>query len=117
VLGEVRGLHVPMKPEELLGSLADPDSPGRSEAATCDGQTITGQTAPTGHGGPDPLPPGEGSGAATCHPRGRGGAGPATCLRLEALHGSPAHLPAFNAVAGPGAPKSKVWPATDTRGR
>jgi hypothetical protein len=49
-----------MKPEELLGALADLDSPGRSEAATCDGQTITGQTAATGHGGPEPLPPGRG---------------------------------------------------------
>jgi hypothetical protein len=34
----------------------------------CDGRTITGQTAPTGLGGPDLSPPGKGSGAATCRP-------------------------------------------------
>jgi hypothetical protein len=86
---------------------ADPDSPGRSGAATCDGRTITGQTAPTGLGGPDPSPPGKGSGAATRRPCRGSGAGPATCLWQEALRGSPTHLPAFNAVVGPGAPKSK----------
>jgi hypothetical protein len=83
------------------------DSPGRSEASTCDGRTITDQTAPTGLGGPDPSPPGKGSGAATCRPCGGSGAGPATCLWLEALRASPAHLPSFNVVVGLGAPKSK----------
>jgi hypothetical protein len=70
-------------------------------------QTITGLTAPTGLGGPDPPPPGKGSGVATCRPRGGSGADPAMCPWQEALHGSPAHLPAFNAVIGLGAPKSK----------
>jgi hypothetical protein len=52
---------------------AAPDSPRRSGADTCDGRTITGQTAPTGLGGSDPSPPGKGSDAATCRPcRGSG---------------------------------------------
>jgi hypothetical protein len=59
---------------------ADPVSPGRSGAATCDGRAITGQTAPTGLGGPDPPPPGRGSGTATCrHAVGAGLALPRTC--------------------------------------
>jgi hypothetical protein len=86
---------------------AVPDSPGRSGAATCDDRTITGLTAPTGLGGPDPPSPRKGSGATTCRPHGGSGAGPATCLWQEALRGSPIHLPVFNAVAGLGAPKSK----------
>jgi hypothetical protein len=86
---------------------ADLDSPGRSGAAACDGRSIMGLTAPTGLGGPDPPPSREGSGAATCRPCGGSGAGPAMCVWQKALRGSSAHLPAFNAVAGPGAPKSK----------
>jgi hypothetical protein len=39
---------------------ADPDSPGRSGAAACDGRFIMGLTAPTDLGGPDPLPLGRG---------------------------------------------------------
>jgi hypothetical protein len=98
---------------------ADPDSPGRSGAATCDGRTITGLTAPTGLGGPDPPSPGKGSGATMCRPHGRSGAAPATCLWQEALRGSPTHLPALNAVAEPGAPKSKKCglPLTHGAGR
>jgi hypothetical protein len=86
---------------------ADPDSPGRSGAATCGGRPSAGLTAPTSFGGPDPPPLGKGSGAATCRPRGGSGAGPATCPWRETLRRSPAHLLAFNAVVGPGAPKSK----------
>jgi hypothetical protein len=37
-------------------AFADPDSSGRSGAATCGGQASTGLTAPTGLGGPDPSP-------------------------------------------------------------
>jgi hypothetical protein len=107
VLLEVRGLHVPLKAGGSRVAPADPDAPGRSGAATCDDQTITGQSAPTGLGGPNPFPPGKGSRAATCRPRGGSGAGPATCLWQEALRGSPTHLLAFNAVVGPGVPKSK----------
>jgi hypothetical protein len=62
-------------------ALADPNSPGRSVATTCGGQTTTGLTAPTGLGGPDPLPPGRGPvppraapavGAGLALPRARG---------------------------------------------
>jgi hypothetical protein len=74
-------------------ALADPNSPGRSVATTCGGQTTTGLTTPTGLGAPDPPPPGKGSDAATCRPHGGSGAGPATCLWQEALRGSSAQLP------------------------
>jgi hypothetical protein len=93
-LHEVRSLRAPWRAGRLSGCPRGPGLSRGSGAAACDGRTITGLTAPTGHGGPDLPPSGEGSGAATC-------------LRLEALCVSPAHLPAFNAVAGSGAPKSK----------
>jgi hypothetical protein len=77
------GTGAPTSPGRLKSSrvaLVDPVSPGRSGAATCDGQTITGQTAPTGLGAPDPPPPGKGSGAATCRPaEGVGLARPRAC--------------------------------------
>jgi hypothetical protein len=73
----------------------------------CDGQAITGRPALTSHGGPGPPFPREGVRCRHVLPYGRSGAGPAACLRPKAPYGSPPHLPAFNAVAGSGAPKSK----------
>jgi hypothetical protein len=81
-LSEVQDLRMPQKARELSGSPADPDSPGRSGAVMCDGRTITGLTAPTGLGGPDPHPlgrgpvppraaPAEGAGLALPHACGR----------------------------------------------
>jgi hypothetical protein len=106
-LYKVRCLRTPRRAGRLSGCPRRPGLSWGSGAAACNGRTVTGLTAPTGHRGSDLPPSGEGSGAATCHPCRGSRAGPATCLQPEALCVSPAHLPAFNAVAGPGAPKSK----------
>jgi hypothetical protein len=107
VLFQDRGLHVPRKPEELSGNPRGPGPPGGPGPPRV--MTGSSQVSPLqlASGARTPLP--RGGGVRCRHvPSCEGsGAGPAACLRLEAPRGSPAHLLAFNAVAGPGAPKSK----------
>jgi hypothetical protein len=115
-LWEVRSPCAPRRAGRLSGCPRGPGLPRGSEAATCDDRTITGQTPSTGLGGPGLPFPREGVRCRHVPPRRGSGTGPAACLRLEALRGSPAHLPAFNAVVGPGAPKSKKSGLLLTRG-
>jgi hypothetical protein len=90
VLFRNRGPHVPRKAGEISGS----PRPGRSGAATCDGRTITGQTAPTSPGGPDPLPPG------------RGPAPPRAVLRWE--RGWPCHVPTARGPSRVSSPPTSI---------
>jgi hypothetical protein len=93
VLLEIRGLRVPKKPE------GGPRGPGLPREVRGRHARRTGlrrpdrSNRPRGPGPPSPW-------------------GEVQCRHVptpwrEALHGSPAHLPAFNAVVGPSAPKSK----------
>jgi hypothetical protein len=98
-------------PDLTAGTVVSGPSPcySRTGAPTSPGRLESSRVAPD-QGGPGP--PRVMAGPSQVRRRrvpscGGSGAGPAMSLRLEALRGSPAHQPAFNVVAGPGAPKSK----------
>jgi hypothetical protein len=95
----------------------DPDSLGRSGAATCGGQTSTGLTAPTGLEGPGPPSPWEGVRWCYVPPPRQERDWPCHVPVAEGPSRDSSPTTTLNAVGGLGAPKSKVWPATDTRGR